>query len=231
MAATRLGYAVALDFYQGKRKSGTHFGIGEHVVLNLLNKLPQNQSRHYHLVFDNFFTSVSLITSLREKGIAATGTLRSNRDANAPLTSVAEMAKQARGSVDFATVENSNVCLVRWRDSKPVTVASSYCGVYPMKETQRYFRSEKLRKTIPFPSALQVYNANMGGVDRLDQNLDCYMTNIRSKKWWWPIFRYCLDLAVVNAHYLFRLQSGVEKLDLLGFRRSIATTYLKQYVI
>ena len=56
-----------------------------------------------NLVFDKlFYIPFSYNT------IAATGTLRSNRDAKALLTSVAEMAKQARGSVDFATVENSN---------------------------------------------------------------------------------------------------------------------------
>ena len=57
----------------------------------------------YHLFFDKLF-----YIHFSYNIIAATGTLRSNRDAKAPLTSVAEMAKQARGSVDFATVENSN---------------------------------------------------------------------------------------------------------------------------
>ena len=37
VAATRLGYAVAFDFYKGKRKSGTHFGLGEHVVHRRIN--------------------------------------------------------------------------------------------------------------------------------------------------------------------------------------------------
>jgi hypothetical protein len=36
-------------------------------------------------------------------------------------------------------------------------------------------------------------------------------------------------LGVVNAHRLYMLQSGVETMDLLGFRRTIVETYLKKY--
>ena len=54
------------------------------------------------------------------------------------------------------------------------------------------------------------------------------MINIRSKKWWWPLFRFCVDLAVSNAFQLYRLQplqQGKKQLDLLGFRREIAKVY------
>ena len=47
--------------------------------------------------------------------------------------------------------------------------------------------------------SISVYNKAMGGVDRMDQNIGAYMINIRSKKWWWPLFRFCVDLAVNNA--------------------------------
>jgi len=50
----------------------------------------------------------------------------------------------------------------------------------------------------------------MGGVDRLDQNLACYMTQHQSKKWYWPIFRFCLDMAVQNAYQLHRLQKSAD---------------------
>ena len=59
----------------------------------------------------------------------------------------------------------------------------------------------------------------MGGVDRMDQNISAYMINIRNKKWWWPFIRFLIDLAVNNAHQLYRLQPlqpGQRALDLLG---------------
>ena len=72
----------------------------------------------------------------------------------------------------------------------------------------------------------------MGGVDRLDQNLVAYMINHRSKKWWWPVFRFCIDVAVNNAFQLYRIQARSahsSSFDLLGFRRSIVDTYYKRY--
>ena len=67
----------------------------------------------------------------------------------------------------------------------------------------------------------------MGGVDRLDQNISSYMIDHCSKKWWWPVFRFCLDLSVNNAYQLYRQQrrsEGEPKLDLLEFRQSIVDT-------
>lgn len=70
----------------------------------------------------------------------------------------------------------------------------------------------------------------MGGVDRFDQNLACYMIQHRTKKWYWPVFRFCIDLAVQNAFQLYRLQKkipGVPEHDLLSFRREIVQVYMK----
>ena len=56
------------------------------------------------------------------------------------------------------------------------------------------------------------------------------MIGHRSKKWWWPVFRFCLDLSVNNAYQLYRQQKcfeGERKVDLLGFRRSIVDTYYR----
>ena len=76
--------------------------------------------------------------------------------------------------------------------------------------------------------SVSVYNKAMGGVDRMDQNIGAYMINIRSKKWWRPLFRFCVDLAVNNAFQLYRLQplqQGEKHLDLLRFRREIVKVY------
>ena len=56
------------------------------------------------------------------------------------------------------------------------------------------------------------------------------MIDHRSKKWWWPVFRFCLDLSVNNAYQLYRQQKRSErerKLDLLRFRRRIVDTYYR----
>jgi hypothetical protein len=70
----------------------------------------------------------------------------------------------------------------------------------------------------------------MGGVDRFNQNLACSMIQHRTKKLYWPVFRFCVDLAVQNAFELYQLQKkipGIPEYDLLSFRREIVQLYMK----
>ena len=81
-------------------------------------------------------------------------------------------------------------------------------------------------------NATAAYNKTMGRADRMDQNVSVYIINIRNKKWWSLLFRFCIDLAVNNAyqHYhLQPLQPGQRALDLLGFRREIVQVYCSKY--
>ena len=179
---------------------------------------------------DNFFTSPNLLRILKAKGIAATGTVRINRVENAPLRPIKEMEKLERGASDVVTDKNSNLTLVRWKDNKVVTVASTFVGKMPLRKAHRYVKAQNGRAEIDQPQSIFLYNKGMGGVDRLDQNISSYMIGHRSKKWWWPVFRFCLDLSVNNAYQLYRQQKrseGERKLDLLGFRRSIVDTYYR----
>ena len=96
------------------------------------------------------------------------------------------------------------------------------------KRALRYIKDQGGRVQIGQPNAVSFYNKTMYGVDRMDQNTGAYMINIRNKKWWWPLFRFCVDLAVNNAFQLYRLQplnQGQKRLDLLGFRREIVQVY------
>ena len=97
-----------------------------------------------------------------------------------------------------------------------------------MKRARRYIKGKGDRVEIDQPNSISVYNKTMGGVDRMNQNIGACMINIRSKKWWWPLFQFCVDLAVNNAFQLYRLQplqQGEKQLDLLGFSREIVKVY------
>ena len=228
--ATRLGYAVQFYPYQGAGTTDKELGLGGSVVCNLTKDLPKHDGSSYHIVFDNLFTSPRLLRLLADKGMAATGTLRPNRAEGAPLKTLEVLKKEPRGAYDVVLDQSSAVCMVRWHDSKVVTVASTYAGVEPLQKANRFSSAQKKRISVDQPKVVQLYNNGMGGVDRLDQNLSCYMTNLRSKKWYWPIFRFCVDLAVQNAYQLHRLQEklpGAPEHDLLSFRREIAQVYVK----
>ena len=141
VAATPLGYPI--QFYPYARNDDNYnkdIDLGGSVVMTLMSKLPTVPNSNYHVVMDNFFTSLSLLRLLKGNGMAATGTVRANRTENAPLQAVDDMKKEARGSYDVVNDNKSNVTLVRWKDNKVVTVASTLYGKEPMKRASRYIK-------------------------------------------------------------------------------------------
>lgn len=95
----RLGYALWISSYQGKDTgfNQTDVVLGGSVILAYANQIINNQPAPYHLVFDNFFTSVTLLEKLKSIKICATGTIRSNRVMKCPID-FEKMKKQPRGS-------------------------------------------------------------------------------------------------------------------------------------
>ena len=86
VAATPLGYAIQFYPYAGKDDNyNKDIGLGGSVVITLMSKLPTVPNSNYHVVMDNFFTSLSLSRLLKGNGVVATGTVRANRTENAPF--------------------------------------------------------------------------------------------------------------------------------------------------
>lgn len=199
------------------------------MILDLMSELPPAK---YHLYFDNFFTSLKLLDRLTEKGFGATGTVRMNRVEKCPLTTPEQLKKQKRGTYDYRLDPNSGIVVVRWHDNSVVTVASNCHGVYPLGQAQRWSNADKRRVSFPQPNLISQYNASMGGVDRMDQNISEYRIAMRSKKWWWPFFAYCLDVAMQNAWLIYRRSAAFSwlPLDQLEFRRSVVKAYYARYM-
>lgn len=229
--ATPLGYVLQFEPYQGARGRQTEYpglGMGGSVVVDLLAELHLVEGSSFHLTFDNLFTSLKLVDCLTEKNIACTGTIRANRVEDCPLKAVKEIEKLPRGAYDYASDAKSGFVVVRWNDNNVVNAVSNKVGVYPMKMATRWSRAEGKAVQIGQPSIIKHYNNTMGGVDRCDQNIDKYRTRIRSKKWWWPLLAYCVDLCVQQAWHLYRAtpKAADDPMDLLAFRRSIAQACL-----
>ena len=64
----------------------------------------------------------------------------------------------------------------------------------PLREAHVYVKAQKARAEIDLPQGIFLYNKGMRGADRLNQNISSYIIGHRSKKWWWPVFHFCLDL-------------------------------------
>ena len=227
---TASGYCIQIEPYAGAEMPPTknqHLGVGGSVVRRLASKLPRNG---YIIHTDNFFTSIPLMESLREMNIGLTGTMRSNRVEDCPLTKVDEFKKRPRGTFEHRFEKNIGCVIARWRDNNIVTVGSTVHPVKPLVKATRYSRAERKRVQIDLPSLVQRYNESMGGVDQMDHNIADYRVGVRCRKWWWPIFTFMLDVAVHNAYQIYRASAAqrARPLDHLGFRREVAKVYLGQ---
>ena len=61
------------------------------------------------------------------------------------------MEKLERGASDVVTDKNSNLTLVRWKDNKVVTVASTFVVQMPLRKAHRYVEAQNGRTEIDQP--------------------------------------------------------------------------------
>lgn len=176
-------------------------GLGADVVLRLLECV-EHPTRHA-IYFDNFFTSYLLMLILTERKVAATGTVRSNRVGGAKLKTGKELPK---GQYHCQLDDSNKIMFCRWQDNKEVTIATNFDQIEPTHPVKRWRKGvqgknkgEGPHVTVQQPNVLYNYNKNMGGVDLHDNAALNYRINIRSKKWYWPLWTNALNPAVVNA--------------------------------
>lgn len=137
------------------------------------------------------------------------------------------LQKSERGTFKYKSARDEEIVVCKWNDNSVVTVASNALKVTPTIKTRRFSQQHKRYIQIDQPAAIKVYNENMGGVDRCDQNIGLYRTTIRGKKWYFCLISHCLDMAVHNAWQLYKINGG--EYDHLRFRRSVATSLLESY--
>lgn len=120
--------------------------------------------------------------------------------------------------------------LVQWMDNKVVTLASNFQDK-SVSTTKRWCRETKTKKHFPQPKIIADYNKGMGGVDKLDGLVAGYRSRIRQRKWSWPIFQYLFDMCIVNGWLLMKKLKPDDPncVNLLNFRRYIATTFLRTH--
>ncbi|GBN03672.1 Chimeric ERCC6-PGBD3 protein [Araneus ventricosus] len=147
-----------------------------------------------------------------------------------PIKTDKEM-KEFRGAFDYTYNEINGIFDLVWKDNRIVKMLSNNLEVLPLGRGQRWSRTEKKHVLIPKPDAITNYNSynnkyykNMGGVDKLDWNIQKYRTKIRGKRWYFPIFINAVDRALVNADTIYCV--GNKEIPLLNFRREFVRFYL-----
>lgn len=227
--ATSDGYIQWMEPYQGANTCAAKYsdnGMGYGVIMSYVDVLPHTETLKYRIFFDNLFTSISLLSDLKNRNIEATGTIRANRiDKSCKITPVNEVGKSARGTYDYCTDKKTGVCIARWNDNNVVSIATNFDSVTPVKHVNRYSREQKKVISVTQPKVISSYNHHMGGIDRADQNVSLYRCGIRGKKWYFPLLTHIFDVCEQNAWKLY--QRNEKKIDHLAFRRSVVCSILE----
>lgn len=226
---TSSGYLVWFEPSQGTlfTKPDRGLGLGGSMVLRFVDALRGRGCLPYHIFFDKVFTSVRLMSLLREKGVKATGTVHERRTDRCPLKDPRELRKMKRGSFDYKVDEREEILVCRWNDSSVLNICSNAVGIEPVRPARRSAGAAGARVQVQRPSLVKLYQEKAGGVGRLEQNIARYKVKIRGLKWYSSFIGYVIDAALNNAWQLHRICCRDARVDLLAFRRYVACVYLE----
>ncbi|XP_043473627.1 piggyBac transposable element-derived protein 4-like [Leptopilina heterotoma] len=174
--ADESGFVCEFQIYTGKTES-TEKQLGARVIKDLTRELV---SGNHHVYFDNFFTGVDLLVSLKKDNIFACGTVRSNRS---------KLPKSQKPDKSFkigdyeSRTSTTGLQWIKWMDKKPVYFLSNY---HDPSETTVVNRRQKNGSLLPIncPVVCADYNKHMGYVDHADRLVATYKIDRKSKRWW-----------------------------------------------
>ncbi|KAF2904606.1 hypothetical protein ILUMI_01568 [Ignelater luminosus] len=177
------GYVTFFDLYQdakSKIEKYSSLGLGPSLVLTYADTKLSKINAPYYFYFDNSFTAVALLEELSLRKIKTTDTIRENRRTQCPLPTNKIFKKQQRGTYDHRVTNNKSIIVTAWNDNNIVNIASNSTNVFPVHQVSRYSRSNKKRIMIEQPHIIHVmYNKFIEGVNKSDQNISLYRTDIR----------------------------------------------------
>lgn len=230
------GFAHKFEIYTGGDKhhrinDEPDLGPTGNTVVRLTRIVPR---RANHIIyFDNYYTSVPLVTYLAKEGIYCLATIQSNRIPNNKLPDKKTLMKRTvpRGHHEeqVANVDGIDISAVVWKDNKPVTLLSTYTGAMPATTISRYDKATKQRVSINCPNVIKDYNTHMGGVDLLDSFVGRYHITRKSRKWTNRLFFHLLDVTIINSWLLYKktlkqTRSDTRPLNLCKYRLELANS-------
>ena len=184
------GITHDFEVYSGKVEPPTNIDLGasSNLVLRLSQTIPVG--KNHLLFFDNWYTSLPLMSFLAKSAIYCLGTVRSNRLSSINFPPDKMMKDDGRGShvEKECVVDNTIIRAVKWFDNKGVSLLTTFDSAHPLRDVSKYDRKNKIRASIPCPKMVYTYNKCMGGVDILNSFIGLHRTKIRSKKYYTQYF-------------------------------------------
>ena len=230
------GYTLDFNLYCGRHRGSpiSSNGLAFDVVMELANTY---QFQGYSVYFDNLYTSPALLHALKEVGIGATGTLRTNRkDVPKSVHQLQNTLKKSdvlRGTGYY--IRQDDDVYVCWRDNSCVCVISNNFPGHSDGTIRRCTRKQNGEFEVvelPLPAAIKKYNQFMGGVDLSDQLISYHRVIRQTKRYWRTIFYHLLEIAITNAsiiHKWMQMEAGKKAHTTGNFRDAIVLDIISKY--
>ena len=214
------GYLWNFVVYTGKTAASTVSDMSSSslVVLDLMSGL---LDKGYCVITDNFYTCPALFLKLVEHKTDAFGTVRLGRKG---MPSALKKMKLKKGDTNFR--RSGKLLALTWYDKRQMSMLSTIHDAF-IVQTGKDDRTTG--KPIEKPKVILEYNQYMGGVDKLDQMLEPYMSTRKSLKWYKKFFLHLLDISVYNSFVLYKQQNVGSKATLLSFRGDLVTGIITKH--
>lgn len=221
LAESKTGYVCDWHLYTGKDQAtddNDSRGKGERVVCSLVRSLQPG-----HVVYmDNYYSSPSLFSSLKEKQLGAVGTVRVNRR-GLPT----EIKTKQKKNMPTRHWRKGNMLALSWFDKKQVNMLSTVHTAMFQDVSIRDRRSATGSRQVKKPTSVAAYNTFMGGVDKADQLVSYYGFPHRHKRWYLSIFHQLTELCLTNAMILYEDIKGTP-VHLKQFRAELLDGILRR---
>ena len=225
MADSLNGYLVDFNVYTGATGE-RETALGEKVVLTLADSI---KGRHHQFLFDNYFSTISLLSKLLQQDTYAYGTIRTNRK-NFPSEISNEVKRVQRGEYSFR--QCGNLVSIAWKDNKVVNVVSTLSNATETTLVQRR-QKDGTRIAVTCPLSIALYNRYMGGVDHSDQLRTSYHVRLKCMRNYCNKYVFCflLDASITNAPILqsYDVVTGTS-VDQKHFRLTLAEQLIGGYM-
>jgi len=184
----------------------------------ILSRLPKY--KNYKVAADNLFNSKAACSKFtKEFGVHVYGTVRANM--GVPNEMKAEDKKGAKdtgrllknkGDWFFQIDPDDNTTAYAWLDSGITHFISDFHGT---KESavHRRVSGKSGRQSVKCPQVAADYNKDMTAIDDFDRLVALHGLRLRSQKWWHAVFWWLLDVCIINALHMWRIDDALNRKD------------------
>src|SRR3984957_19245875 len=214
-------YVLSFDVYTGAASKTNDQSLAHSVVMGLMDGY---LDKNHVVIMDNFFSSIPLFSDLLTRSTYACGTIRENGKYLPDHFDIEEDMEPGESDI----WQSGNFVATLWQDKRVVRFLSTCCEPEGDDTVERR-RKKEGTFSLNCPPILKLYTKYMGGFDRSDRMVRTYSASRQSKKWWFRLFYYFLDMSVANSFILYNNSPNHDELSELDYVKQLSLALIGSF--